>query len=94
MRQLGFSLDDVNSFIKAGEPTAELKCILDNLSARGMEAFVKVDYYVIRGLAYYTGVVFEAFDRKGEFRALAGGGRYDKHFKKISGDKINKPALG
>ena len=42
-----------------------------------MSDFVKVDYHVIRGLAYYTGVVFEAFDRKGEFRAIAGGGRYE-----------------
>jgi histidyl-tRNA synthetase len=55
---------------------------------------VKVDYHVIRGLAYYTGAVFEAFDRKGEFRALAGGGRYDNLIKLISGGKVDLPALG
>jgi histidyl-tRNA synthetase len=55
---------------------------------------VKVDYRVIRGLAYYTGTVFEAFDRKGEFRAIAGGGRYDNLVKLISGGKVNLPALG
>jgi len=55
---------------------------------------VKIDYKVIRGLAYYTGVVFEAFDRKGEFRAIAGGGRYDNLVKLISGGKVNLPALG
>jgi len=53
-----------------------------------------VDYHVIRGLAYYTGTVFEAFDRKGEFRAIAGGGRYDNLVKLISGGKANLPALG
>ena len=39
-------------------------------------------------------MVFEAFDRKGEFRAIAGGGRYDNLVKLISGDKVDLPALG
>jgi len=91
---LGFSLKAVNTFIEKGTPTAELQCILDNLAARGLRAFTKVDYKVIRGLAYYTGVVFEAFDAKGEFRAIAGGGRYDNLVKLISGGKVNLPALG
>lgn len=91
---VGFSLLEVKSFIENGEPTAELKTILDNLAARGMSDFVKVDYHVIRGLAYYTGVVFEAFDRKGEFRAIAGGGRYDNLVKLLSNGKVNLPALG
>ena len=91
---LGFSLKAVNRFIEAGEPTVELKAMLDNLAARGLGDFVTVDYRVIRGLAYYTGPVFEAFDRKGEFRAIAGGGRYDNLVKLISGGKVNLPALG
>jgi histidyl-tRNA synthetase len=94
LKQIGFSLERIQSFIEKGEPTAELKSILDNLAARGLSEFVKVDYQVIRGLAYYTGVVFEAFDRKGEFRAIAGGGRYDNLIKLISGGKVNLPALG
>ena len=94
LSELGFSLDDVNAFIEGGQPTTELKTILDNLAARGLSEFVKIDYHVIRGLAYYTGVVFEAFDRKGEFRAIAGGGRYDNLIKLISGGKVNLPALG
>ena len=48
-----------------------------------------MDYHVIRGLAYYTGVVFEAFDKKGDFRAIAGGGRYDNLIKLISGGKVD-----
>jgi histidyl-tRNA synthetase len=91
---LGFSLDEVNRFIRQGRPTAELEFIVRNLEARGLGAFVKIDYHVIRGLAYYTGVVFEAFDKKGEFRAIAGGGRYDNLIDLISGGKVKLPALG
>jgi histidyl-tRNA synthetase len=94
LKALGFSLTEVAALIQEAKPTAELKSIVDNLSARGMASFVKVDYSVIRGLAYYTGVVFEAFDRKGELRAIAGGGRYDNLVKLISGGKVNLPALG
>jgi histidyl-tRNA synthetase len=94
LAELGFSIADVNEFISAGKPTTELENILQNLSARGLHDFVKIDYQVIRGLAYYTGVVFEAFDRKGEFRALAGGGRYNNLVKLISGGKVDLPALG
>jgi len=94
LKAVGTSFEAVAQFIEAGKPTAELQQILDNLGARGMGDFVKVDYRVIRGLAYYTGPVFEAFDKKGEFRALAGGGRYDNLVKLISGGKVDMPALG
>jgi histidyl-tRNA synthetase len=86
--------DEVSQFIAEGKPTAELEIIVKNLKARGLADFVKVDYHVIRGLAYYTGVVFEAFDKKGDFRAIAGGGRYDNLIKLISGGKVDLPALG
>jgi histidyl-tRNA synthetase len=91
---LGFSLAEVQDFIRASQPTPDLQLILDNLKARGLSSFVTLDYGIIRGLAYYTGVVFEAFDRKGQFRALAGGGRYDNLVKLISGGKVDLPALG
>ncbi len=91
---IGVSLEEVNQFVAAGAPTAELDGIVGNLQARGLGDFVRIDYRVIRGLAYYTGVVFEAFDRKGEFRAIAGGGRYDNLIKLISGGKADSPALG
>jgi histidyl-tRNA synthetase len=94
LRQVGFSLAEVSSFIEQGKPTAELEAILRNLAARGLGDYLRLDYHVIRGLAYYTGVVFEAFDRKGEFRAIAGGGRYDNLVKLISGGKVDLPALG
>jgi len=91
---LGFTLVEVMAFIEKAEPTEELRFILDNLTARGLDGFIKVDYGIIRGLAYYTGVVFEAFDRKGDLRAIAGGGRYDNLIKLISGGKVDLPALG
>lgn len=94
LSQLGLSYDEVTQFIASGEPTAELQAILDNLSARGLADFVKIDYGVIRGLAYYTGPVFEAFDRKGKFRAIAGGGRYDHLTQLISAGKVQIPSLG
>jgi histidyl-tRNA synthetase len=58
----------------------------------GLGEFVQVDLGVVRGLAYYTGFVFEAFDRKGELRALAGGGRYDDLVQKLGGPAL--PAVG
>jgi histidyl-tRNA synthetase len=91
---LGFSLAEITAFIQAGKPTTELAAVLNNLAARGLGDFVKVDYHVIRGLAYYTGIVFEAFDQQGEFRAIAGGGRYNNLVKLISGGKVDLPALG
>ena len=48
---------------------------LADLHARGLGAYVEVDYAIVRGLAYYTGVVFEASDRAGALRAICGGGR-------------------
>jgi histidyl-tRNA synthetase len=66
--------------------------LLDGLIAMGLEKFIKVDLSVVRGLAYYTGFVFEAFDRKGELRAIAGGGRYNDLVKKLGGPDL--PAVG
>jgi len=91
---IGLSLDAVQAFITEGMPTPELAAILDNLRARGLGDFVKIDYNVIRGLAYYTGPVFEAFARNSDLRAIAGGGRYDHLVKLISGGKVDLPALG
>ena len=66
--------------------------VLDGLRAMGLAEFVTVDLGVVRGLAYYTGFVFEAFDRKGDLRALAGGGRYNNLVKKLGGPDL--PAVG
>ncbi len=94
LKSFGLSLESVDAFIENGAPTPDLEQILANLSNRGLADYVRLDYRVIRGLAYYTGVVFEAFDQKGNFRAIAGGGRYDNLVKLISNNKVDLPALG
>jgi len=94
LKALGFSVAEVMGLIQAGQPTSELQSILDNLAARDLDKYVKVDYGVIRGLAYYTGVVFEAFPRKLDLRAIAGGGRYNNLINLISAGKVDLPALG
>lgn len=94
LRALGLTLEGVRRFIEEAVPTEDLEPILTNLDARGLTPFVQLDYAVIRGLAYYTGPVFEAFDRQGEFRAIAGGGRYDNLLKLLSGGRVDLPALG
>ena len=66
--------------------------VLAGLAAMGLADFIAVDLSVVRGLAYYTGFVFEAFDRKGDLRALAGGGRYNDLVKKLGGPDL--PAVG
>jgi histidyl-tRNA synthetase len=94
LKSLGLELAQVQAFIRESVPTDDLRLILENLQARGLTDFVEIDYRVIRGLAYYTGTVFEAFDRKGEFRAIAGGGRYDNLIKLLSGGRADMPAMG
>ena len=64
------------------------------LTPRGLLKYIEVDFSIVRGLAYYTGVVFEVFDRGRRERALAGGGRYDELLGLMSDGKISMPALG
>jgi histidyl-tRNA synthetase len=62
------------------------------LDAYGVDDFCRFDPRVVRGLAYYTGVVFEMYDRKGELRAICGGGRYDDLLESVGGQTL--PAVG
>jgi histidyl-tRNA synthetase len=62
------------------------------MGAMGLGDFVEVDLSIVRGLAYYTGIVFELFDRKGELRAICGGGRYDNLLERVGGEAL--PAVG
>jgi histidyl-tRNA synthetase len=58
----------------------------------GILEFCKFDFHVVRGLAYYTGIVFEANDRRGKLRAIMGGGRYDNLLAGVGGSSL--PAAG
>ena len=62
------------------------------LGELGVSEYVRFDLSIVRGLAYYTGIVFEIFDIKGELRAIAGGGRYDNLLASLGG--VDMPALG
>ncbi|MEX2283224.1 MAG: histidine--tRNA ligase [Gemmatimonadota bacterium] len=69
-----------------------LRRYLDTLRDLGLGDFVRFDPTIVRGLAYYTGIVFEIFDRKGELRAICGGGRYDALLSTVS--DVDLPACG
>ena len=71
---------------------AEWRELLGLLAALGVADLVKVDLGIVRGVAYYTGFVFEAFDAAGEQRALAGGGRFDGLIERMGGPPM--PAVG
>ncbi len=89
------SLDDLAACLR-GTPTEsvveEFRSYLGYLDALGIADWVKVDFAIVRGLAYYTGIVFELFDARGELRAICGGGRYDTLLKSLGGADL--PALG
>src|SRR5207245_4143569 len=73
---------------------AKLNNIMETLRLRCLADFAKIDVRIVRGLAYYTGIVFEVFDRAGKFRAIAGGGRYDQLIGQLSDNAVSMPALG
>ncbi len=92
--KLGKLADDVFPTLKSGGKSERLGKVVDGLSGRGLADFVAIDIGIVRGLAYYTGIVFEVFDRAGKFRAIAGGGRYDNLIAQLSDDVVSLPALG
>ncbi len=75
--------------LAAMEPLEEYQAILQ---AMGLGPYLRFDFTVVRGLAYYTGIVFELFDRGGELRAICGGGRYDRLLELVGGEPL--PAVG
>eukprot|EP01064_Diplonema_japonicum_P030679 TRINITY_DN5282_c0_g1_i2.p1 TRINITY_DN5282_c0_g1~~TRINITY_DN5282_c0_g1_i2.p1 ORF type:complete len:486 (+),score=137.90 TRINITY_DN5282_c0_g1_i2:69-1526(+) len=75
------SLKSIDEMVEAvgddAEVVKELRDLFRIIDAYGYSDWIQFDASVVRGLAYYTGVVFECFDREGVFRAICGGGRYD-----------------
>src|SRR3954471_10752548 len=92
--KLGALADPVFAAMESGGKSAKLEQLVDGLRARGLADFVAIDVGIVRGLAYYTGIVFEVFDRAGKFRAIAGGGRYDNLIAQLSDGMVSLPALG
>jgi len=88
LSELGLSLAKVRAFIDSkgeGHSAGALDEITADLTARGLGEFIDIDLNIVRGLAYYTGPVFEIFDIGKGMRAVAGGGRYDSLLKLIGG---------
>ncbi len=74
------------------EAASPLGATIDALGTMGLGEFIDVDFTIVRGLAYYTGTVFELFDAGGSLRAICGGGRYDTLLAGLGG--VDLPALG
>ena len=90
---------DVASLIKrygdlpgTAEHIERMRQYLINVANLGFGEWVQLDLTIVRGLAYYTGTVFELFDTAGEMRAICGGGRYDTLLETLGG--VDLPALG
>ena len=91
---LGMKNMDELSKSLGGESIAvsELNLLFNSIDSYGISEWVEFDASIVRGLAYYTGAVFEAHDREGKFRAICGGGRYDKLLSTLGGKDL--PATG
>ena len=94
--QSTLGLSDLDSLASAlgedSEAVTELASLFDLVDAYGIADWIAFDASVVRGLAYYTGPVFEAHDRAGKLRAICGGGRYDRLLSSLGGNDM--PATG
>jgi histidyl-tRNA synthetase len=95
LARFSLSSEQLRSFIaNPANASVAFDAIREDLTHRGLGDFVELDLSIVRGLAYYTGVVFEIFDAKKSMRAVAGGGRYDTLIATISNGAVNLPATG
>jgi histidyl-tRNA synthetase len=74
------------------QKSEQLTQVFEALESLGVRDYVRFAPYIVRGLLYYTGTVFEAWDKDGEFRAILGGGRYDNLVEDVGGDPL--PQVG
>jgi len=90
------SIEQIDDLLKLSETAKaavnELNRLFELLGVMGVASFCKFDIGIVRGLAYYTGIVFEIYDKGSELRAIGGGGRYDDLLKQFGGPAI--PATG
>lgn len=76
------------------EGVKDIKKLFSLADAYGITEWLSFDASVVRGLSYYTGIVFEGFDKTGQLRAICGGGRYDKLVETMSAGETSIPAVG
>ena len=92
---IGLTLENVRAFMAAADENhPAFAALRADLTARGLWKYVRIDASIVRGLAYYTGTVFEVFDLKHGLRAVAGGGRYDKLCALMSDGNVDMAAAG
>ncbi len=91
LAEYGVTLDELREFL--ARPAPIFDPLVVELESRGLRNYVRFDATIVRGLAYYTGLVFEVF-APAHGRALAGGGRYDELIKTLSDGTADLPALG
>ena len=92
-KKLGVLADPIAQALGSRAVFSEgLEQVRKEVAALGYAEWCEVDLRIVRGLAYYTGIVFEVHDRAGKLRAVAGGGRYDHLLKKLGGEDL--PATG
>jgi len=95
LSNIGLNHEDVRAFMAAADENhPAFAALRADLEARGLWKYVRIDASIVRGLAYYTGTVFEVFDLKHGLRAVAGGGRYDKLCALMSDGSVDMPAAG
>jgi histidyl-tRNA synthetase len=88
------TIDDLAALLGAdADAVKDLTTLFSHAEAYGYADWLVFDASVVRGLSYYTGVVFEGFDRAGELRAICGGGRYDRLLS-LYGAVSEVPAVG
>ena len=89
------SIPQLKDFVEEGSSAfLNIKCVLDNLDMMGVGDFCLYDPGIVRGLAYYTGIVFEVYDVAGELRAICGGGRYDNLLRDFGGPPVSATGMG
>lgn len=95
LARFSLTVEQVKAFIAdPASASVAFLALQADLNARGMGDFIELDLSIVRGLAYYTGIVFEVFDSRKSMRAVAGGGRYDKLVSIISDGGVDMPATG
>jgi histidyl-tRNA synthetase len=91
------NLSEVKSFCQSDSSLFaldELNQLFQALEALGHGDYISLDLNIVRGLAYYTGPIFEVFDRAKSMRAIAGGGRYDDLCSTLGGQKMTGVGFG
>ncbi|HXI65228.1 MAG TPA: histidine--tRNA ligase [Gemmatimonadales bacterium] len=92
LQELGTSGGRLDERLRSAPSAEPLVEAIGRLERMGLAEFVDIDLRIVRGLAYYTGIVFELFDAKQTLRAICGGGRYDNLIREIAG--IDLPCVG